>query len=167
MENEVKEAKTPWKRKPLTQEEIAVLKQGAEIVGKKVSKEAKRIVECIPAWLGEDKELTSEERKKLVESFGGSEKIREYFESEAFANDFADFIAISKVMPVVNVIKNYYAHRTSTARVSRKLVNVTIDGQLYRINEAYLQSIANKSKEERKALIMAHPSLVKVETEMF
>ena len=165
MENEVKEVKT-WKRKPQTAEETQILAQGTEVISKKVSKEAKHILECVPAWLGENKEVTLEQRKALVEFFGGSDKIREYFESDRFTNDFSDFIAIAKVMPVVNIIKNYYSHRTSTNRVSRKLVNITVDGHLCKINEEFLKSIEGKSKEERKALIMQHPSFVKVETEM-
>lgn len=149
-----------WVKKPLTVEDIAVLKQGVAIIGETASENFKKVLNAVVDWNAEDGEVKTANRKNLVESFGETAELKAYLETEEFKQELANVAAIAKVVPVINSIVSYNGRRASTY-VSKKKQSVIIDGDLYSVNAAFYASIQHLSKNERREALIYHPETVK------
>lgn len=132
-----------------------------------VSEKFGRFLDVVADWFGDDKDLVAEQRKALVESFEGSENLKDYLETEEFKAEFAGFYGIGKVMPVFNNIRSYYSRREGVSRKKVKYSQVSIDGVVYNVNSEYMKTLVDMPREERKAMVLNHPDTHKVEVEEF
>lgn len=153
-----------------SEEDRAILVAGVEQIKQiGVSENFAKILEIVPDWFTSDKDLLAELRKNLVESFEGSENLKDYLETEEFKLEFDGFFGISKTMPVFNNIRSYYARRAGVAkRTSKvKLSQVSIDGTVYNVDSEFMKGLVDMPRDERKKAILEHPATAKVEVEEF
>lgn len=126
-----------------------------------VSDKLSSVLELVAEWPNADKETLAPMKEKVIEAFGGSEKLKDYFGGE-FQQDVLEFAGIAKAMPVLNNIKAFYARRENTGTKKVKTIQVSISGTIYNVSADYSAEIANLPGSERKQLLLAHPDTVKV-----
>ena len=166
LENEVIETsvengeKTTRRRKEQTPQDVEAIVAGVEKLKELgISEKATVILENLaPVWNGEDKDAIAAAKEKVMEHLGGSESLKDYIDDE-FQKEFLPFLGIARVMPIANNIKSFYARRNSTKKPAT--VQVNMGGVIYNVDKAYYQSIADKTKEEKRELLLAHPATVK------
>lgn len=147
-------------KKVQTQEDKETLVAGVELLVKMgVPEKLAKVLPLVPEWNGEKENLQSV-KEAVIESFEGSEKLKDYFDTE-FAAEVQAFQGIAKAMPVLNNIKAFYARRESTKKA--KLVQILISGTIYMVNSAYMAETASMPAEERKQLILSHADTKKAD----
>lgn len=158
---ENKEEKKRWERKPITAEEIEQVKAGIETLKKLgVSENYAKLLAAAPNWYAEDKTVKEENRKALVDSFDG--KLKDYLESEEFVTEHARFSGITKLMAIVGNIVSYNSRRNYIPK--DKMVEVSINGEVYTVNKKYMESIRELPKDERRKLLIEHADTKKAST---
>ena len=144
--------KVKKEKAPLTVEEIQVLKDASEkIIAFGVSDNFAKVMELIPVW--NDKEAAAPVKQSVIDSFGGSEAFKDYIDGD-FSQDLEVINGMQKGVSVLNNIRSFYARRASTRKA--KLTQVNIGGKFYDVNADYLTTLAGKSKEEKRELLLAH-----------
>lgn len=150
------------KRRVYTAEELANLNAGLELLAKLgLEEKALKVLKVlVPAWYGEDKEALKEAKTEIQTEFGGADKFKEFINGD-FREALAPYAGIVKIIPVANNIATFYAHRATTSKKSQV---VSIAGEHYRVNSAYLASLAaDMPTEERRQLLLSHPDTKKIE----
>lgn len=155
------EEKTTRRRKEQTPEDVETINAGvAKLRELGVSEKTLVILENLaPVWNGSDKEAIAAAKAVVIENFGGSDALKDYIDGE-FQTELQAFNGIAKLMPISNNIKSFYARRQSTKKAAT--IQVNIAGVLYSVDKAFYESLADASKEEKKAAILGHESLKKV-----
>ena len=150
---------TTRRRKEQTPEDVETIKAGvAKIVELGVSENAATILTNLAhVWNGSDKEALALAKEEVIKAFGGSDALKDYIDNDA-KSELQAFAGIAKVMPIFNNICSFYARRTSTKKAATCQVN--IGGQLYNVDKAYYESLADRSKEEKRELLLAHEGTV-------
>lgn len=156
---ETNEKTAPRRRKEQTPEDVETIKAGvAKLVELGISDKAATILTNLaPVWNGSDKEALALAKEEVIKSFGGSEALKDYIDADA-KSELQAFAGIAKVMPIFNNICSFYARRTSTKKAATCQVN--IGGQLYNVDKAYYESLADRTKEEKRELLLAHEGTV-------
>lgn len=152
--------KTTRRRKEQTPEDVETIKAGvAKLVELGVSDNARVILENVAhVWNSEDKEAIALAKEEIIRHFGGSEALKDYVDNDA-KNELMAFAGIAKIMPIWNNFCSFYARRQSVKKAAS--VQVNIGGVLYNVDKAYYNSLADKSKEEKRELLLAHEGTVK------
>jgi len=147
-------AKTKKEKTPLTPEEIQALIDASEKVRQfGVSVEFSKVLSLVPNW--HDTEANADAKAKVIESFGGSEKFKDYVDGP-FQTELAVIAGLSKVSSTLNNIKSFYARREGTGVKKAKMIPVNMDSVAYLVNADYFASLAGTSREEKKAALLAH-----------
>lgn len=165
LENDVMATEPVAKRtkKVPTAEEIAAMREaidlfaGAGIISEKTNK----VLTLVDKW--HDTEANKETKEEVIEYFGGQAEFKDYIEGE-FTAELAKIQALVKVLSVGNSIRSFYSRRPST-RGSRATVQLIINGAPYTVNQAFYQSLAGLSAEEKKAALLEHKDTKKNEVE--
>lgn len=158
----VEETKAPKAKKEVTQEEIDSVKNaiavlsGAGVLSEKMAK----VAELAPMW--HDTDANAATKEEVMEFFGGSDKLKDYVDGE-YQEELVALTGFAKLVTILNNVKSFYARR-STKRPSKASVQVTISGNLYSVNKAYLESTADMDKEARREALLAHAETKPVET---
>lgn len=148
--------------KEVSQEDIDATKNaitvlaGAGVLSEKMAK----VLEMAPMW--HDTAANSATKDAVQEFFGDSAKLKDYVDGE-FQKELVALGGFAKLATTANNIKSFYARR-STKRPSKVSVQVTIDGNLYSVNKAYLESISTMEKAEKREALLAHGETKTVET---
>lgn len=154
--------KTKKEKTPPTAEEIAALEAACEkIRAFGVSDEFSRVLGLVPMW--HDTEANANAKAKVIESFGGSDKFKDYVDS-TFQTELAVIAGLSKVASTLNNVKSFYARRENTGVKKSKMVPVNMDSVAYLVNADYFASLAGMSREEKKAALLAHADTKKNDT---
>ena len=104
----------------------------------------------------------SSNKEEVMEFFGGSDKLKDYVDGE-YQEELVALTGFARFATILNNVKSFYARR-STKRPSKASVQVTISGNLYSVNKAYLESIADMDKEAKREALLAHAETKPVET---
>lgn len=154
------EEKTTRRRKEQTPEDVEAIVAGVEKLKELGISEKTAIIltNLAPVWNGSDKEAIQAAKEVVINAFGGSENLKDFIDAD-FQKEFLPFLGIARVVPIANNIKSFYARRSSSKKPAT--VQVNIGGTLYNVEKAYYESIADKSKEEKRELLLAHPATVK------
>lgn len=152
----VEETKKPEKvKKEVTPEEVEAIKNaistltGAGVVNEKLGK----VLEMAPMW--HDTEANSSTKEAVIEFFGGSDKLKDYVDSD-FQTELVALTGFAKLATIANNIKSFYARR-STKRPSKATIQVTISGSLYSVNKAYFDELEGMDKAAKREALLAHP----------
>jgi len=125
-----------------------------------VSDELAKMVELAKHW-DADKDEKQAAKEETIEAFGGSDKIKAYA-TEKMAEELEVYRGIDKLVSRLNTIRHFYAKRKSSgSRGKAATTKVRIGNDYYTVSAAYLQEIADKPREEKRELILAHPMTVK------
>lgn len=163
LENATEETpKVVKEKKEVTQEEIDAIKNAivvltnAGVVDEKLAK----VLELAPMW--HDTEANAATKEAVMEFFGGSDKLKDYVDGE-FQAELVKLAGFAKLGTIGNNIKSFYARR-SQKRPSKAAVQVTISGNLYSVNKAYLETLEGMEKEAKREALLAHADTKAVET---
>jgi hypothetical protein len=143
-----------------TTEEREILVKGLEAIKNSgASPELLKVAELAIDW-NSDKETTGIAKTVCIESFGDIEKLKD-FTTSRIASEIDEFNAISKIVPVINNIKSFYARRPGVGPRQPKtkkipLVQLVIDNTTYSVNKSYFESLKDMPREEKRAAILAH-----------
>jgi len=150
-------------KKVQTPEEEAILVAGvAKLREIGIDEKLSVVLDLVSGWNGDKTELTAK-KDAVIKAFEGSDNLKNYIDGD-FQTAMVPFQGISKVMPVLNNIKSFYARRENAVSTKKaKLVQISISGVIYNVDPIYMDSVAAEPKDVRKALILAHASTVKVE----
>lgn len=159
-EAEVKTSTTTRRRKEQTAEDVEVINAGvAKLVELGISENAATILTNLaPVWNGSDKEALALAKEEVIKNFGGSDALKDYIDGDA-VSELMPFVGIAKVIPIWNNIRSFYARRQSTRKPAT--CQVSIGGVLYNVDKAYYESLADRSKEEKRELLLAHEGTTK------
>jgi hypothetical protein len=154
-------------KKELTAEEIAAAKAlidsgVAKITEMNPSANFLAVLELVAVWGSEDKDALAAAKAKAFEAFGGSENLKNYIDTD-FQTEMQSLQGIAKVVPILNNIKSFYARRENTGSKKVKTVQISIAGVIYNVDAEYSAEIADLPRDERKTLLLQHPSTTKVE----
>ena len=158
----VEETKAPKAKKEVTQEEIDSVKNaiavlsGAGVLSEKMAK----VAELAPMW--HDTDANAATKEEVMEFFGGSDKLKDYVDGE-YQEELVSLTGFARLATILNNVKSFYARR-STKRPSKASVQVTISGNLYSVNKAYLESIADMDRKAKREALLAHAETKPVET---
>lgn len=148
------------KEKIQTPEEVEVIEAGMALVKKfGVSEKFETVMGLAPFWNG-DKEVLSLKKEEVIKFFGGSDKLKDYVDTE-FQTELNGILGTAKVGSILNNVKSFYARRQSTGKT--KYVQVNISNVIYNVDADYYNSIAALPKEEKREMILAHGATKKVE----
>ena len=160
LENGAVKTETKKSKKLWTDEEIAVLEQSAQKMQEfGVSENLAKLFPLALAWRTES---VAEMKEQVIEEFGGSEKFKDWVDTDLSA-EVEVFIGIGKIVSVMNNIKSFYARRASKGSRRVKLTQVSIGGEFYQVSTAYLEEISGSEPAEKRELLLAHPATKKVE----
>jgi hypothetical protein len=118
-----------------------------------VSDELAKVLELVADWNGEEEAKTNA-KAAVIASFEKSDNLKDYIDQK-FAEDVKGFAGLAKVLPILNNIKSFYARREGKGKA--KVVQMQISGKIYSVNASYVESIKDKTSEEKKQLILSHP----------
>lgn len=157
---EAQEQGAKARRREQTPEDVETIKAGLEQLKELgVDEKTMTILEHLgPVWNGSDKEAIAAAKEEVIKAFDGSEKLKDFIDGD-FQTALKPFNGIAKLMPIANNIKSFYARRQTTKKA--KTVQVNIGGVLYNVNKEYYESLGDKSKEEKRELLLAHNETVK------
>lgn len=155
------EAKTS-KRRIFTPEELAAVVAGVEKLRSfGLSEKTMVILENLaPAWNAEDRGELVTAKQRVIDYFDGSDKLKDYIDGE-FQAELQPYVGISKIIPVANNIRSFYARRPGSGSKKAALVQVNISGTVYNVDKAFYNSLEGKSNEEKRELVLNHPSTQK------
>lgn len=142
-------------KRAVTPEEVEGMKEAVAFVSQAgfVSEKAAKLLSLVPLW--HDTEANKAVKEEVIEFFGGIDTFKDYVDSE-FEAELLKLRGLGSLGTVGNTIKHFYARRKSTG-ASKATVQVNIGGTVYSVNKAYLAEIADKSNDEKKELLLAHP----------
>lgn len=148
-------------KKVQTAEEAAALGQAIEKVKEfGVSENFAKMLPLVHVWNGEKEEL-ADKKAEIIEAFGGSEAFKDYIDG-AFADELAVIAGIGKVVTTGNNIKSFYGRRAGSGTSKKvKTIQIGINNEYYTVSEEYYTSLAGKSSQEKKELLLAHPGTTK------
>lgn len=151
-------------KKVLTEDQIVEVAKAVEIVKniEGVSENFQKLLAVVPMWT--NAEANKATKEEVAVEFGGIAELKAYVANGLDA-DVAILGGIKDVISTLGAVKSFYG-RVSAPREKKggKKIQVSIAGQLYMVNAEFMGTIATLTKEEKVAKIMAHPSLVKVDT---
>jgi hypothetical protein len=153
-------------KKVLTAEEIVAVAASVEVIKtiEGISENFGKLLAVVPQWT--DAEANKSIKDAVAEDFGGVLALKAYVVDEnGLAKDIAVLAGIKEVLSTLGSVKSLYS-RVSAPRVKKggKKIQVSIAGILYLVNAEFMVSIADLTKDEKVAQIMAHPSLTIMET---
>ena len=147
------EATETKKEKIQSAEELAAIVAGIEKIKQfGVSERFAQVMELVPEWNG-DKAALSIKKEEVIAKFDGSEKLKDYVDSD-FQKELAAIQGIAKTASILNNIKAFYARRAGTTKT--KLIQLNIAGTIYNVNAAYYAEIAGKGVQEKRDLLLNH-----------
>lgn len=159
---QVAEEKKARVKRVQTAEEREVLVAGVEKLKELgVSENLQKVLAIVPEWNGE-KEALSAHKEALIESFGGSEGLKDFIDGD-FMSEITPYLGITKITPVLNNIRSFYARRASSSTTKTAYMQVTIGGVFYKVDKNYFATLAGKSNEEKRELLLGHEKTVKVD----
>lgn len=157
MENGLETAQEEKKkvvRKEYSAEEIANIRAAAETLKSiGISADLEKVVDAAKDWM--DKNAQADAKKRVLEAFGSPENLRAYLEGN-FGTEFAALAGLRGLLTSINALAGYYKRREVTPKKRVKYVQISINGKLYSVNKDYMASIADKSRDERKELLLNH-----------
>ena len=157
----VEETKKRTKRVQ-TPEEKEILIAGVEKLKELgVSENLAKVLAIVPEWNGDKEELAAA-KEAMIESFGGSENLKDFIDGD-FMEELKAYFGISKVTPVLNNIKSFYARRASNGSHRTATMQVSIGGTFYKVDKAYFESLADKSNEEKRELLLQHEKTTRID----
>lgn len=163
----MEEQKKSRKVKTSTPEEVALHAQACEAIKEfGFSEKFQKLLVVVPAWHNKDE--NAENKKELIESFGSSEALKDYIDSEEFAEELATLQNVSKVTSILNLVKAFYARRPKAEKAPRvkkgKLAVINIDGELYHARVELINEVKElENKAERVEKLLADKYTTKVE----
>ena len=161
LENEAVETKKRVK-KVQTAEERETLVAGCEKLKQLgVSENLAKLLAIVPEWNG-DKEALAAHKEQLIEAFGGSEALKDFVDG-SFLDELKPYAGIAKVTPVLNNIRSFYARRASNGSHKTATMQVNIGGAFYKVDKAYFDSLADKSNEEKRELLLQHEKTTRID----
>ncbi len=101
-------------------------------------------------------------KEALIEAFGGSENLKAYCKDE-LKTDVENLRSFSDVTSVLSNIHHFYGRAKKPGKGKKAMHTITINNELYKVNTAYLASLADKPREEKIELVLAHADTVKEE----
>ena len=160
--SEVEVTETKAKRVP-TEEELASMNGAIASLSATglVSPKMAKVMELVPNW--HDTEANKETKDAVQEYFGGSEEFKNYIDGE-FQEELVSFGGFAKLATTLNNIKSFYARRAGK-RPSKATTTINIGGDIYSVNKAYLESLANEEVAQKRELLLAHKDTKKNEIE--
>lgn len=157
LEQEVAEKKVKAVQTP---EQLAEINAGLELLEQLNfdSKALELLKALAPVWKSGDVEALAAAKAQIIEAFGGSKEFKDYV-GEEFKTALAPFAGIVRMIPIANNIVSFYGRRPSAEGRGRvKMISVTIDGKIYNVDANYFATLADKSREEKRELVLAHPA---------
>lgn len=161
MENET--VKTGKKVKEFTEEDARLISAGVEkLKAFGVSEKMMLVLTTIvPHWpKGSDNEELKAAKAAMQEAFGGADKFKDFIDGD-FQGELETILGTQKVASVLNNIKSFYARRPGSAKKT-PTQKLRMDNVLYTVDKAYYESIADKPAQEKKELLLNHPSTKQV-----
>lgn len=155
--------KTGKKVKEFTPEDAQMIAAGVDKLNKfGVSEKMGMVLSTIvPHWpKGSDNEELKAAKAAMQEAFGGADKFKDYIDGD-FQGELEAILGIQKVTSVLNNIKSFYARRPGSTKKA-PTQKIRINQVLYTVDKAYFDSIADKSLDEKKELLLNHPSTKQV-----
>lgn len=155
LEEAVVEGITTKSKKVQTPEDAAMLQAGIDKLKELgVSDKLALVLDhLVVVWKSGDQDAIKAAKEAVIEAFGGSEALKDFIDGD-FQNELEAYFGISKITPILNNIKSFYARRKTSKR--KKMVILNIGGVMYNVNEAYLTSLEGKDKEEKRELVLSH-----------
>lgn len=145
-----------------TAEEKEVLVAGVEKLKELgVSENLTKLLAIVPEWNG-DKEELAVAKEAMIESFGGSESLKDFVDGD-FVEELKPYMGIVKAIPVLNNIKSFYARRSSNGSHRAATMQVSIGGAFYKVDKTYFESLADKSNEEKRELLLQHEKTTRID----
>lgn len=153
---ETVETKPKKEKKVYSEEEVAAMSNAvAVIAGSGVTPQVAKVLELLPMW--HDIDANAAKKEEVAEFFGGIDKMKDYFDGD-FQTELAALEAYQAVGSRLKLANSFYKRRENAGpKASKATRNINIDNVLYTINKAYYESIADKTSEEKKELLLAHP----------
>lgn len=144
-----------------TAEEREVLVAGVQKLGQLgVSENLQKVLAIVPYWNG-DKETLAAAKEAMIEAFGGSENLKDFIGGD-FMEELKPYLGIAKVTPILNNIKSFYARRASSGHKTATM-QVNIGGVFYKVDKTYFDSLADKSNEEKRELLLQHEKTTRID----
>ena len=161
--NEVQETGPKYVRRPLTQEELVEINSGVKQLKEiGISDNYGKMLSAVPDWYSDDDEVKKINRKNLTDSFGGSDKLKDYLESEEFKSEHMKWNGIARLLPIINNMASYHQRRPSRAGQNVR-IQMSIENQLYMVNKNFLESIKDLPREAKIKAILEHDQTTKCE----
>lgn len=150
--------KKRWTPKAFSTEDIANINAALDMLKNAgFSQETITLLNAVPSWKDENTEVKNENKKSVLSA---CPNIKEYLNSEAFEKDNSIIRGLGLIGSTMKSIINYYS--THTGRTPKaKMKKVSIQGEFYMVNEAYLATITNDP--DRREKLLAHPDTTKIE----
>lgn len=164
-QEDTQEEKTARRRKEQTSEDVEIIIAGVNKLKELGLSEKSAIIlsHLAPVWNGTDKEAIQAAKEEVIKAFGGSEALKDFIDGD-FQSEFLPWNGINKVCPIANNIKSFYARRSTSKKSAVSRVNIA--GVMYTVDKAFYETLEGKSKDEKRELILAHPSCVKAVEEV-
>lgn len=157
---EVNQEEKKGRRREQTQEDVDAINAGIEKLKELgLNEQTLTILATLaPVWNGNDKEAIQLAKDEVIKAFGGSEALKDFIDGD-YQAVMLPFVGIAKIMPIANNIKSFYARRSSTKKPAA--IQINIGGTLYSVDKTFYTSLEGKSKDEKRELVLGHPSTVK------
>lgn len=140
------------KEKVITPEEIEALGAAVEKIKEfGVSDNFAKVLPLVVVW--HEKEAAAPVKDAVIAAFGGSEKFKDYVDTE-FQAELAVINGLNKVCSVLNNVKSFYARREASKKV--KMQQISIGGEYYEVNADFLASLANVPVDEKRERLLSH-----------
>ena len=144
--------KKPKKEKVVTAEDLAALNSAVEKLKEfGVSEKFATVLPLVIVW--HDKEASAPVKDAIIESFGGSDKFKDYVDGE-FQKELAVVAGLNKVASVLNNIKSFYARREASKKM--KTSQISIADVYYDVNAEFLASIQTLPVDEKREMLLNH-----------
>lgn len=162
LENSTEETKAAKPVKEVTPEEIDATRNAIGVLSTAgvITEKMAKVLEMAPMW--HDTAANAATKDAVQEFFGDSSKLKDYVDGD-FQEELVALSGFAKLATTANNIKSFYARR-STKRPSKVSVQVTIGGELYSVNKAFLESLVDMDKTAKREALTAHAETKKVET---
>jgi len=162
LENEVETVETTATDKSVAKQEKIV--SGVEkIKTLSVSEDLAKFLPAALVWGAGDAEAKDAAKAELIESFGGVEALKDLCSGDALSTEIDELNNVKVAVSAINTIKHFYARRAGGKARSKKVKTqtISINDEMYSVDQAYLIEIQDKDASEKKELLLAHPNTKK------
>lgn len=154
-----KETKAKKADKEMTSEELEALNGAVDkIKAFGVSDNFSKVLSLVTIWHEKTSEELKNQKAEVIESFGGSEKFKDYVDGE-FQTELEVVSGLQKAVSTLNNIKSFYGRREGSKKV--KKTQISIQGVYYEVSSDFLASLAGVEASEKRAALLAHGDTVK------